>query len=273
MARASGVEQIGDEPQHAIADAVAIGVVDPLEMVDVANGEADVGAAGFDFGELLLEGASVGQAVSGIAARLLAGFGELTRSDCASSRAAASWSLDRLGALGHRPGERDQRRDRAGAGAALELGRRRRRGRGRSFAPGRASFDDRGEFLHPLGRRRDQLRDRCRARRRSGGDGHAVLALDPVGLALGEAQAVIGGGLDRVRGRGRVVGDELVDERIIVRARPQAVPAEELADAAVERRPSVCFSCADQMRPRRRPGDVLVSRQAKVIEMRRLRGS
>src|SRR5690606_4985127 len=77
MALAALAKQRGDRAQHAVADAMAIGIVDPLEPVDVANGEADGCALLLKLGEALLERAPVGQAGERVGPRLRRGLGKL----------------------------------------------------------------------------------------------------------------------------------------------------------------------------------------------------
>ena len=218
------VEQIGDEAQDPIADAMAIGVVDPLEMIDVANRDADLGAVALEIGEPLLEGAAIGQVGERVAARLLAGLGELHAQGLRLVARGGELLLGRLGALDHRPGQRDQARRRA-VRRLLEFGRAGFEVAAVILRLGARAFDHRRKLVHlPL----------CRVERGAVGGRRlgpaTMLAMDAVGVALGKAQAVAGRRPDRLRRRRILGGEEAVDERVIFGARPQAVLAQEGAD-------------------------------------------
>ena len=163
--------------QHAVADAMAVSVVDPLEMVDVADRDADRRALALEIGELLLEGAAVGQVGERVAARLLAGFGELDAQRLRLVAGGGELALGRLGALDHRLGDRGERRR---AAVLLQLGDAGFEVAAVALRLGARAFDHRGEIVHLAAGRGERLRVG-----RAGLGAAAMRLGDPVDVASG----------------------------------------------------------------------------------------
>ena len=193
------VEDVGDEAKDAVADAVAIGVVDPLEMVDVADRDAHGHALAGEILQLFLEGAAIGQVGQRVPARLLAGFGQLDAQRLRLVAGSGELALGRFGALDHRLGDRGER---GGAAVLLELGDAGLEVAAIALRLGARAFDHRREIVHLAAGGGKCLRA---GRARLGAA--AMCRGDLVDVALAKPQAVAGGGADRGRDR-RILAEQ-----------------------------------------------------------------
>ena len=176
---------------------MAIFVVDPLEMVDVADGEAEPRVRPLELGlSFSSKARRLGRRVSGSQRASSPASASFSRSCWVSSRAAVNCCSTVLvrsaiarviatrAAIAALPGF-----ELVGAGREV---------RAIALGVGPLGFDDRGEVLDPWVAAASKAGST--AGPRGLGDLDADLGLDPVRVVLAEAHAVGGRGLDRLRG-------------------------------------------------------------------------